>query len=372
MNSNSQRFSITGLLFIVAVSCCCASSGDTTKTTEKWVGTWGTAEQLIEPSNMPPKPGLSNNTLRQIVCVSLGGNRLRVRFSNEFSTSSVTLITVHLAISASGSAIDSATDNTLLFDGKPEVAIAAGTAVTSDPLVFSVKPRTNLAITIHFGNTSPDLTGHPGSRTTSYLLSDNQVSSVNFSGAITTDHWYIIKGVDVEAPESAAAVVVLGNSITDGRGSGTNKQNRWPDELAIRLQKNLNTRQVAVLNMGIGGNCILRNCLGSAALSRFENDVIAQNGVRWLIILEGINDIGQAPKADSATAVNLIAAYKQMIDLAHVNGILVYGATLLPFGGSFYDSVDHEAAREQVNEWIRNSGRFDAVIDLDAALHVSG
>ncbi len=369
MNSNSQRFSITGLLFIVAVSCCCASSGDTTKTTEKWVGTWGTAEQLIEPSNMPPKPGLSNNTLRQIVCVSLGGNRLRVRFSNEFSTSSVTLITVHLAISASGSAIDSATDNTLLFDGKPEVAIAAGTAVTSDPLVFSVKPRTNLAITIHFGNTSPDLTGHPGSRTTSYLLSDNQVSSVNFSGAITTDHWYIIKGVDVEAPESAAAVVVLGNSITDGRGSGTNKQNRWPDELAIRLQKNLNTRQVAVLNMGIGGNCILRNCLGSAALSRFENDVIAQNGVRWLIILEGINDIGQAPKADSATAVNLIAAYKQMIDLAHVNGILVYGATLLPFGGSFYDSVDHEAAREQVNEWIRNSGRFDAVIDLDAALH---
>jgi lysophospholipase L1-like esterase len=317
-----------------------------------------------------PQPGLSNNTLRQIVCVSLGGNRLRVRFSNEFSTSPVTLHTVHIATSAGGSAIDTATDQALLFDGKQEVAIAPHTAVTSDPFESALKPRTNVAITIHFGDTSLDVTGHPGSRTTSYLLPGNQVSSVDFTGAVQTDHWYIISGIDVVAPESAAAVVVLGNSITDGRGSGTNKQNRWPDELAIRLQQNRNTRRVAVLNMGIGGNCVLRDCLGPAALSRFDRDVIGQHGVRWLIILEGINDIGQTQGAEGATAVasQLIAAYKQMIDRAHDKGIRVYGATLLPFGGSFYASPDREAARKQVNEWIRASGRFDAVIDLDAAL----
>jgi lysophospholipase L1-like esterase len=335
-----------------------------------WIGTWATAPQLVEPNNMPPKAGLSINTLRQIVCVSLGGSRLRVRFSNEFGTSPVTLDTVHIAASTGGSAIDPATDQALLFDGKPKVTIAPGTAVTSDSLEFALKPRTNVAITIHFGDTSPAVTGHPGSRTTSYLLPGNQVSSVDFSGAVQTDHWYIINRIDVVAPESAAAVVVLGNSITDGRGSGTNKQNRWPDELAIRLQENLDTRQVAVLNMGIGGNCVLRNCLGPAAQSRFDRDVLAQNGVRWLIILEGINDIGGSRGADGATSVanNLIAAFGQMIDSAHAKGIRVYGATLLPFGGSFYDSPDHQAAWKQVNEWIRSSGRFDAVIDLEAAM----
>ena len=367
------RHSFTALssfLLAVAVSCCNASPSDTSRIAEKWVGTWGTAEQLVEPGNMPPQLGLTDNTLRQIVCVSIGGNRLRVRFSNEFSTSPVTLDTVHIAFSVGGSAIDPATDKALLFDGNPEVTIGTGTAVTSDPFDFALKPRADVAITIHFGKTSTDLTGHPGSRTTSYILPGNQVSSVNFSGAVQTDHWYIINGIDVMAPESAAAVVVLGNSITDGRGSGTNKQDRWPDKLAIRLQENPDTKQVAVLNMGIGGNCVLRNCLGPAALSRFDRDVIAQSGVRWLIILEGINDIGQARGAEGSTAVakNLIAAYEQMIDTARAKGIRVYGATMTPFGGSFYDSPDHQAAWKQVNEWIRTSGRFDAVIDFDTAM----
>lgn len=338
---------------------------------EVWVGTWSTAPQLVEPSNMPPKPGLSHNTLRQIVCVSIGGRRLRVRFSNEFGTSPVTLDTVHIAVSTGGSTIDPATDQALSFDGKPTVTIAPGTTVTSDPLDFPLEPRTQLAITIHFGETSPDVTGHPGSRTTSYLLPGNQVSSVDFSGAVRTDHWYIINGIDVVADESAGAVVVLGNSITDGRGSGTNKQNRWPDRLAIRLLENPETRNlVGVLNMGIGGNCVLRDCLGPAALSRFERDVLNQTRVRWLIILEGINDIGQSQGAEGASAVatNLISAYEQMIDRAHAKGIKVYGATLLPFGGSFYDTPERESARQRVNEWIRTSGRFDAVIDMDLAL----
>jgi lysophospholipase L1-like esterase len=338
---------------------------------EVWVGTWATAPQLVEPGNMPPKnPGLSGNTLRQIVRVSIGGTRLRVRFSNVFSTSPVTLDSVHIALSTEKSAIDSSTDHELLFDGKPQVTMAPGVAITSDPFDFALAPRTNVAITIHFGETSPDVTGHPGSRTTSYLVSGNEVSSADFSGAVKTDHWYVINGIDVVATKSSAAIVVIGNSITDGKGSGTNKQNRWTDELARRLQENPDTQDVAVLNMGLGGNCVLRDCLGPAALSRFERDVINQNGVRWLIILEGINDIGQPQEADAAATVasDLIAAYEQMIEDAHAEDILVYGATMLPFGGSFYDTPDNQLAWQTVNEWIRSSGRFDAIIDLDAAM----
>ena len=377
--SDSRRFhnslfvsTTLAILFFISIFIACGDFGSkgVSGSGEAWVGTWRTAPQLVEPYNMPPEPGLSHNTLRQIVRVSLGGDSLRLIFSNEFSKSPVTMHTVHIAHSLGGGVIDTTTDKELRFEGKPEVTIEPGTIVTSDPFYFEVKPRSDLAITIYFGDTSPDVTGHPGSRTTSYILPGNEVSSEDFSGAVTTDHWYIINGIDVMAPESAAAVVVLGNSITDGRGSGTNKQNRWPDELARRLQENPETRLVAVLNQGVGGNCVLRECLGPSALSRFERDVIGATGVSWLIILEGINDIGQAQGSDGSEQVanDLIAAYEQMIDSAHSAGLRVYGATLMPFGESFYDSPEHEAAWTKVNEWIRNSGRFDAVIDLDAAL----
>lgn len=362
---------LAGLILTIVLVVCCNSQPVTDADSNKvWVGTWATAPQLVEPHNNPPDPGLSNNTLRQVVCVSLGGDSLRMKFSNEFSTSPVTMKEVHIALSAGGGSIDSSTDKVLKFDGQKEVTMAPGTTVTSDPFGFKIAPRTNLAITIYFGETSPDVTGHPGSRTTSYILTGNHVSDVDFTNSVTTDHWYIINGIDVIADESAAAVAVLGNSITDGRGSGTNKQNRWPDELAKRLLNNPGTQGVAVLNMGIGGNCVLRDCLGPAAIDRFDRDVINQTKVRWLIIFEGINDIGQSGGAEGAAQVaeDLIAAFEMMIDSAHNAGITVYGATLLPFGGSFYDSPDHEKARQTVNEWIRNSGRFDAVIDLDTAL----
>jgi len=362
---------LAGLLFtLILVAFSNPEQLNTSETVEKWVGTWTTSPQLVEPRNNPPKPGLSNNTLRQVVCVSIGGDSIRVQFSNEFSKSSVTLHSVHIAVSVDSSKIDPATDLVLKFNGETEVIIEPGTAITSDPFYFSLKPRTNVAITIYFGDTPPDVTGHPGSRTTSYLLTGNRVSAVDFPGAITADHWYIINGIDVVASENAAAVVVLGNSITDGRGSGTNKQNRWPDVLAKRLLKNPGTNQIAVLNAGIGGNCVLRPCLGPSALNRFDRDVIGATGVHWLIILEGINDIGGSRGTEGAAKVanDLISAYEQMIDKAHSKGILVYGATLMPFGGSFYDSPDHESARQKVNEWIRNSDRFDAVIDLDAVM----
>ena len=357
-------------LFSFFSSSCHGPRNESSSPSSAWIGTWGTAQQLVELRNMPPEPGLTNNTLRQIVRVSVGGEQLRVRFSNEYSTSQVTLKDVHIAVSAGGSAIDPDTDVALKFDGKPSVTIEPGSSVTSDPFHFSLKPRSDAAITIYFGDTSPDVTGHPGSRTTSFLQAGDMVNSGSLPDAAKTDHWYIIDSIEVLAPESFKAVVVIGDSITDGRGSGTNRQNRWPDELALRLQENPETSNIAVLNMGIGGNCVLRDCLGSAAVTRFENDVLEQNGVHWLIILEGINDIGQAQeeKAASDVAKKLIAAYKQMIDLAHNRGILIYGATLLPFGGSFYDGEWREEARQTVNEWIRSSGRFDAVIDLEKAL----
>jgi lysophospholipase L1-like esterase len=343
------------------------SNGDSAKV---WVGTWSTAPQLVEPKNMPPVPGLTNNSLRQVVRVSLGGDSLRVRFSNEFSTSPVTLKTVQIAVSNGGSAIDGSTIKELKFNNNPEVTIKPGVAITSDPLSFDLKPRMDIAITIYFGQTSADVTGHPGSRTTSYLLAGNNISSIDFAGSVQTDHWYIINGIDVRAPESAAAVAILGNSITDGRGSGTNKQNRWPDILAKRLLDNQATKHVAVLNLGIGGNCVLRSCLGPSALDRFERDIIKQHRVHWLVVFEGINDIGQSPDsiASMQVAEDLIAAYDKIIATAHAKGIVVYGATLMPFGKSFYYTGYRETARNKVNEWIRNSGRFDAVIDFEKAL----
>ncbi len=254
---------------------------------------------------------------------------------------------VHLAVSAGGGAIDTTTDKLIYFNGSPEVTMDPGAAATSDPFQFSLDTLSDVAITIYFGQTSSTVTGHPGSRTTSYILTGNEVSKADFSGAVQTDHWYVINTIDVKAPDSTHAVAILGNSITDGRGSGTNKQDRWPDELSRRFQENTATRNVAVLNEGIGGNTVLNGGLGPTALSRFQRDIIDQNGVKWLIILEGINDIGGS--AGTGVAQELIDAYRQMINTAHEKGIFVYGGTLLPFGGSSYYSADHETSRETVN-----------------------
>ena len=365
MSYRPAVFIILFLTFSTFSFCFTKTTGDTVSGT-KWVGTWSTAPQLVEPGNNPPSPGLSNNTLRQIVHVSLGGDSLQMRFSNEFSTSPVTMNSVHIAVSAGSGTIDTTTDREIFFNGNPDVTMYPGAAVISDPFQFDLQPLSDIVITIYFGNTSPDVTGHPGSRTTSYILTGNEVSRENFSGAVTTDHWYIINTINVMAPDSAYAVAILGNSITDGRGSGTNKQNRWPDELANRLQENPETQQVAVLNEGIGGNAVLSGGLGPTALSRFQRDVLDQSGVRWLIILEGINDIGGS--FGTGVGNNLINAFTQMINTAHANGIFVYGATLLPMKGSSYYTTQHEAEREIVNEWIRTSSLLDGVIDLDMAL----
>ena len=336
----------------------------------RWVGTWATSQQLVEPANLPPAPGLSGNTLRQVVRVSLGGQLVRVRLSNVFGDAPLTIAGAAVAPSLGDHRIDAAAQRALAFGGNASVTIAAGRDTVSDAVEYPLAPLSNVAITTRFVTVPAAVTGHPGSRTTSYIQTGDAVTAPSLPGSVASVHWYVAAGIDVPPGRESAAVVTLGNSITDGRGSGTDRQNRWPDELARRLQAQPGTRHVAVLNAGIGGNCVLRACLGPSALARLDRDVLDAPGIRWLIVLEGVNDLGQARDAAQADTIarGLVAAYRQIVDRARRRGILVYGATILPFGGSFYDTPFREAARSTVNQWIRTSGTFDAVIDLDRAM----
>ncbi len=356
-------------LWTAAILACATRDAPAQASARRWVATWTAPAQLTEPRNLPPPPGLHGSTLRQVLRVSLGGGRARVRFSNVFGDGPLVIAEARIARSLGSSVIDAESSRVLTFDGLDSVVIAAGEMVTSDPLEFDVAALGDLAVTVYLPTAPPDVTGHPGSRTTSYLQAGNHASAPALPEAVTTDHWYVLTGLDVLADGAPEAVVTLGNSITDGRGSGTNKNNRWPDNLARRLQADPRTKNVAVLNAGIGGNAVLAGGLGPPALTRLDRDVFRQEGARWLIVLEGVNDLGTADGADAGrVATDLIAAYQQIIAQAHAHDIRVYGATILPFGGSFYDHPEREVARQRVNRWIRESGAWDAVIDFDAIL----
>ena len=333
-----------------------------------WVGTWGTAPQLVENNNNPPSPGLGNNSLRQIVQVSIGGEKVRLKLTNEFSTGSTEIKAVELAYaktSGSSSEIDESSTVSLTFNGKAGVTMPAKGKAVSDAVNFKLNGRQNVAITIHYGSaSSTSVSGHPGSRTTSYLKSGN---TTDFSNATKTDHWYNILALEVEAPEQAGAVAILGNSITDGRGSTTNEQNRWADVLSHRLLANEPTNQVGVLNMGIGGNCVLGGGLGPTGSSRYQRDLFGQEGVKWIILFEAVNDLGGAQNGVQ-TAKRIIDVYKQIIREAHQKGIYVFGATITPFKGNNYYSADHEKGRSTINQWVRTTKMLDGVIDFDKAV----
>jgi lysophospholipase L1-like esterase len=336
-----------------------------------WVTTWGCAPQLTEPGNLPPSP-LANSTLRQFVHVSIGGTHLRVRLSNAYGTDPVVLNSVHVALAAgAGSAgngdINTATDQALTFRGAPSVVIPPGEVVFCDPFGYNLPALTNLAISIYFGTISATtINGHPGSRTTSFIQSSNVVTAASLPAAGKTAHWYILTGVEVLAGSSSKAIAVLGDSITDGRGSTDDGNNRWPDVLAQRLVANAPTAGVGVINMGIGGNAIFGG-LGPAAVNRFDRDVLDQNGVRYLIVFEGVNDIGSGASS-MTTATNLVNAYAQFANKAHARNLRAYGATITPFGGNGYYTPLHEQERQFVNAWFRTNTVFDGVIDFDAAV----
>ena len=337
----------------------------------QWLTTWGCAPQLTEPGNLPPAL-LADSTLRHFVRVSVGGKNLRVRFSNIFGTDPVTIRSAHIALaagkgSAGGGEINPATDKRLTFHGAAEMTIPRGEAVFSDPVDFDLPALADVAVSAYFGNVSATtVTGHPGSRTTSFIVADNAVSAASLPDAKKTAHWYLVTGIEVQSDNSGRAIVVLGDSITDGRGSTADGNNRWPDILAQRLITNPPTANVAVVNMGIGGNGVFGG-LGPAAVKRFDRDVLEQSGARYFILFEGVNDIGWR-NSSMTTATNLVDAYIQFAAKAHARNFRAYGATITPFGGNGYFSGLHEQERQYVNAWMRTNTVFDGVIDFDAAV----
>lgn len=336
----------------------------------RWTGTWVSAQQLTEPGNMPPAPGLEHATLRQVIQPALGGARLRVTFSNIYGHRPLVITSVHVAVAGEGGAIQPGTDRALAFHGAPGVTIQPGASMISEPLDFAVEPGRNLAVTAAFAEVPAEVTGHPGSRTTSYLQSGDAVAAEKMPAAARADHWYFLSYVDVWTEGPSSAIVVLGDSITDGRGSTTNHNDRWPNRLAQRLLANPRTAHIAVLNQGIGGNRLLRDGLGPNALARFDRDVLAPPGVRWLVVLEGINDLGTSAAArarggPAESAADIIAALEQIAVRAHSHGLRTYACTIMPYEGAAYFSPEGEADRQRINAWIRTSGVYDAVIDFD-------
>ncbi len=343
-----------------------------------WTGSWAASQQLPEPGNALAAADLRDATLRQIVHLSIGGVALRVRLSNRFGTAPLRFTSVHIARAASpaSSRIVAGTDRALTFAGSAEVTVPAGADYLSDAAAFHAAALSDLAITLHLDLPPPAQTGHPGARATSYLAQGDLVSAADLPGAKTVEHWYFVAGVDVAAGARAAAVVVLGDSITDGHGATVNGNDRWTDILARRLAGRAGGA-VAVLNQGIGGNRLLLDGLGPNALARFDHDVLAQAGVRYLIVLEGVNDLGtltrdgDVPRAEHEALVHrILAAYGQIVARAHTHGIRVMGATILPYTGSAYyhPGPESEADRQTINRWIRGAGHFDEVIDFDKTM----
>lgn len=341
----------------------------------RWVGAWAAAPLAPDAKNSLAPEDYPNATLRQVVRLSIGGDKLRVRLSNAFGTQPLTLKAAHVAVSAAlnSARIDPATDRPLTFSGRSEVTIPAGADYWSDPVALKVAPLTSLAISLHYAAAPNIQTGHPGSRATSYVLAGDHTADADLPGAKTIDRWFQISSVDVVSDKKARAVVAFGDSITDGYGVQPNTNLRWTDGLIERLKgKNL-----SVLNLGIGGNRVLLDGLGPNALARFERDVLSQSGVTHLVLLEGVNDLGvltrdapATPEAHKALVEQVTAAYRQILDRAHARGVKVIGATILPYAGSAYyhPGPESEADRQAINAFIRAPGNFDGVIDWDKAL----
>ena len=352
-------------ILTVSLSLCC---GLVCAQTEQWVGTWASAAEYTGKGDMPAAP-LTNRTLREVIQVSVGGDRIRLRLSNEFSDEPVEIRGLYVADALDSCDIRKGTARFLTFNGRKSVTIPARQAIVSDVCRYSLQPLQRLAVTIQYGATPEHATSHRGSRTTSFLAPGSVKPGARFVANERVDHWYNIAAIEVATPaadQPTAAkppvIAVIGNSITDGRGSTTNAQNRWTDIMAESLQGT-----AGVLNLGIGGNCVIRGGLSQPASERFDRDILQQEGVTHVIVFEGVNDIGWSPSAEH-TAQELIAAYETFIDKAHARGLTIYGATITPFGGNSYWTHFHEAARAVVNEWIRTSRRFDGVIDFDSLM----
>ncbi len=341
-----------------------------------WVGTWAAAPA--------PQPDVRfhDQTLREIVHVSIGGDTVRVRLSNAFGPEPVDIGAAHLALRESGASVVAASDKTLTFSGRTRVQIPAGAVVLSDPVKLTVPAAADLAISLYLPGDVLGAGFHASSQQTSWLAAGNVTNAATLNNPKPITSWAFLTGVDVLAPASTSSIVAFGDSITDGARSTVDANHRWPDTLAARLRKA--GSKLAVVDMGIGGNRILhegaaskRPQFGINALARFDSDVLAQPGVKYLVILEGINDIGHAgssaPASETVTAEDIIAGLTQMIERAHEKGIRVILATITPFEGEAnikrgYWTAEKAKVRDAVNVWIRSGKGFDGFIDFDKAV----
>jgi lysophospholipase L1-like esterase len=353
---------------------------------DHWVGTWATADTWRPVTTAAAAPAVggpatprplnfNNQTLRQIVHTSIGGDRVRVVLSNAFGTAPMTIGAASVALRASEAAVKTG-GKALLFGGQPSVTIPTGALFVSDPVTLAVPALSDLAIDLFIpGDTESwpaPITTHSGANQTNYVSATGNHAGANpFPVASTTNSWFFLQRVDVAAPAASAAIVAFGDSITDGTRSTLNANSRWPDELARRLQAQASTRGLAVLNAAIAGNRLLFEAnppFGVNALARFDRDVLAQPGAAFVVVLEGINDVGMARPGGPPSAAELIAAHQQLIERAHARGLKIIGATLTPFEGAAYFTPEGETKRQVVNAWMRTSKAYDAVIDFDAVI----
>ena len=339
---------------------------------DRWIGTWGASPQQpdIFPG-FPSAPSFTNQSIRQIVRISSGGAQLRVRLTNEFGSQPLLIGAAHIGISAGGSSIKAGSDRVLTFSDKPSIAIPPNAPVLSDPVDLKVDDLASLAISIYLPQNTGPATWHSEGKQTAYITSGDTTGASNLVGATTSTSRFFLSAVHVSTNGNRSAVVTFGDSITDGTNSTVDTNNRWPDHLADRLAA-APGNDIGVVNEGISGNRILHNQIGPDALSRFDRDVLATPGVRFMTVLLGINDIGFGGfiPTEVVSADDIIGGYRQMIDRAPSRGIRIYGATLTPFEGVGppYFSAAGEAKRQAVNQWIRTSNEFDAVIDFDAVV----
>jgi lysophospholipase L1-like esterase len=348
-----------------------------------WVVTWGTspAPQLADRAEMQKaKLEFDNQTLREIVHTSIGGNMLRVRLSNAYGKETVEIGAAHVALRGKGAGIVASSDRAVTFSGRAAISIPADAVVLSDPIKLDVPADGDLAVSIFLPKPVKGAGIHYSAMQTSYLGKGDLTGVASFPEDATITSWVFVTGVDVLAPDTASAVVAFGDSITDGARSTVDANRRWPNILASRLLSRRGGSKIGVLDAGIGGNRILHDPasnvrFGVNALARFDRDVLAQPGVRYVIVLEGINDLGHAgqsaPASETVSAEDIIAGLKQMIERAHEKGLKIFGGTITPFEGTTspgYFTPEKEVKRKAVNEWIRTSKAFDGVIDFEKAI----
>jgi lysophospholipase L1-like esterase len=347
---------------------------------EKWVATWAASPQAPRlpqgraggPAPQTP-PGFNNQTVRMVVRTSIGGRRARVQLSNAFGTAPLKIGAAHVALHGMESAIVPGSDHALTFSGKAAFTIPPGAEMISDPVDLEIPRLADLTISVYVPGEVPAPTTHGTGLHTTYVskATGDLTGAASFADAAKSQAWYFISSVDVMAPAATGVIVAFGDSITDGATSTPDTDSSWPSQLAKRMSTGKTTANLAIVNEGISGNRVLSDGAGVSALARFDRDVLAQPGVKFLIVMEGINDIGlgarPAAGAEPLTVDDLIAAHKQMIERAHMRGIKAIGATLTPFQGAAYYSEEGEKIRMALNQWIRTGKAYDAVIDFDAA-----